>query len=477
MTPLWLALHFPLLALEAGDGPVERPRVLVHQHRVQLANGAARAAGVEGGLRLATARALCEDLEVLEADDGAREAALRRQGQHLLALTPQVCAAPPASLLLEVGSCLKLHGGFQGLMARVDRYRLHCPLTTRLGLGPTPLAAWHLSDPPPLETVPEPARFQAWLAALDLDDLDLDARLRERLRAPGFRTLGDLYPLPRAALGKRFGAGFLDWLQRLLGEKPDPRRPLTPPRPFRERLEFDDPLDRLDHLHGPMSELLTRLSADLERHQESLTAIRWHLHLNNGHRDALVVRRAQAGHDAATWLDLTRRRLEHQVLDAPVLGLGLDGGRPRPRNPGLADLFPDPGARAPLSGLLEKLAAEPALRLYRPERAPGHLPEETERGRPPFEKAARPAPPPDTPAPPEDRPLWLLDPPRPLAVRDSVPHWRDRPLTLFPQEERFSQPWHHQAARRYHVAHHPDGLCCWVFQDERDKGWWLQGFF
>ncbi|MCU5788667.1 hypothetical protein, partial [Alloalcanivorax marinus] len=69
------------------------------------------------------------------------------------------------------------------------------------------------------------------------------------------------------------------------------------------------------------------------------------------------------------------------------------------------------------------------------------------------------------------------DPPRPLAVRDSVPHWRDRPLTLFPQEERFSQPWHHQAARRYHVAHHPDGLCCWVFQDERDKGWWLQGFF
>ncbi|QJX01730.1 hypothetical protein HML84_03850 [Alcanivorax sp. IO_7] len=48
-----------------------------------------------------------------------------------------------------MGGCLKLFGGFQGLLARVDRYRLHCPFTTRLGLGPTPLAAWHLTDPHP----------------------------------------------------------------------------------------------------------------------------------------------------------------------------------------------------------------------------------------------------------------------------------------------------------------------------------------
>ena len=222
MSALWLALHYPLLDLEADDGPVERPRVLVHRHRVSQANPAARAAGVETGLRLATARALCEALEVREANDGVRDDALRHQGRQLLALTPQVCLAPPASLLLEVGSCLKLFGGFQGLLARVDRYRLHCPFTTRLGLGPTPLAAWHLTDPPPLDDVPEPARFQAWLAELALDDLDLEPRLRERLQAPGFRTLGELYPLPRPALGKRFGAAFLDWLQRLLGEKPDP---------------------------------------------------------------------------------------------------------------------------------------------------------------------------------------------------------------------------------------------------------------
>ena len=76
----------------------------------------------------------------------------------------------------------------------------------------------------------------------------------------------------------------------------------------------------------------------------------------------------------------------------------------------------------------------------------------------------------------QDRPLWLLDPPRPLTLRDRVHHWRGRPLTLFPQEERFSQPWHDLAARRYRVAHHPDGLCCWVFEDDQAR-WWLQGFF
>src|SRR5690606_22740223 len=62
--PLWLALHFPLLALEAVDGPSPEPRVLVRQQRITLANAAARGAGVSAGLRLGTARALCDDLQV-----------------------------------------------------------------------------------------------------------------------------------------------------------------------------------------------------------------------------------------------------------------------------------------------------------------------------------------------------------------------------------------------------------------------------
>jgi len=474
MSALWLALHFPLLALEAEHGPRPEPRVLVRGNRVLLANPAARAAGVEAGLRLGTARALCEALEVHEARADQQHQALLREARQLLALTPQVCPAPPATVLLEVGGCLKLFGGFEQLLARVDRYRLHCPLTSRLGIGPTPLAAWHLTDPPALDAPPEAARFQAWLADLPLAELDLDERLRRRLQAPGFRTLGELFPLPRAALGKRFGVDFLDWLQRLLGEQADPRKPISPPRPFRERLDFDDPLDDLDRLSGPMSTLLAKLEDTLNRHQAFLVTLRWQLYLNNGHRDTLIVRRARQGYDAATWLDLSQRRLSHHELSAPLLGLGLDGGRPRPRNPGLAELFPDPGARPPLAGLLEKLAGEPALGVYRPDRGDGHLPEETERGRAPLASPPKTAA--DDQDSDQDRPLWLLDPPRPLTLRDRVPHWRGRPLTLFPQEERFSQPWHDLAARRYRVAHHPDGLCCWVFEDDQAR-WWLQGFF
>ena len=109
-----------------------------------------------------------------------------------------------------------------------------------------------------------------------------------------------MFPLPRAALGKRFGVDFLDWLQRLLGEQADPRKPISPPRPFRERLDFDDPLDDLDRLSGPMGTLLAKLEDTLNRHQETLVTLRWHLYLNNGHRDTLIVRRARQGHDAAT---------------------------------------------------------------------------------------------------------------------------------------------------------------------------------
>ncbi|QJX01731.1 hypothetical protein HML84_03855 [Alcanivorax sp. IO_7] len=44
--------------------------------------------------------------------------------------------------------------------------------------------------------MPETARFQAWLAQLTLDQLDLEPRLRERLQAPGFRTLGSFIRCP-----------------------------------------------------------------------------------------------------------------------------------------------------------------------------------------------------------------------------------------------------------------------------------------
>src|SRR5699024_6942753 len=141
--------------------------------------------------------------------------------------------------------------------------------------------------------------------------------------------------------------------------QPDPRRPVAPPRPFRARREFDEPLAELALLAAPMTALLAELESTLNRHQEEVGAIRWHLSFGNRQRDTLIVRRARPGHDAATWLDLSQRRLAHHRLTAGVLGLALDTSRPRPRNPALASLFPEPGARPALLPLLDKLAAEP----------------------------------------------------------------------------------------------------------------------
>ncbi|MFT0137875.1 Y-family DNA polymerase [Alcanivoracaceae bacterium MT1] len=471
--PLWLALHFPLLALEAVDGPSPEPRVLVRQQRITLANAAARGAGVSVGLRLGTARALCDDLQVQQANPQREERALLREARHLLAMTPQVCLAPPHTLLLEVGGCLSLFGGFSGLLSRVDQYRLHCPLTSHLGLGPTPLAAWHLTELPTLEHLPERSRFQAWLATLPIDTLALEDAVKERLRAPGFHTLGDLFALPRAALGKRFGTSFLDWLQRLLGEKADVRRAIPAPAPFREQQQFDDPINDQALLKIPMAALLEQMEQNLRRYQEQVLAIRWHLRLDNRERHTLLVRRARPAHDAAGWLDLSLRRLEHQPLDGAVLGLGLDTSRPRPLNPGLAALFPEPGARAPLSGLLEKLVDTPGLALYRPALADDHLPEYSECRQPPFGMKPRE---PEQDQADQDRPLWLLESPLRLHQDNGVPVWRGQPLRLFPQQERFSQPWRGTMPRHYRLAHHPQGECCWLFQDARQQ-WWLHGFF
>lgn len=485
---LWLAIRFPRLPVEVflvGGNPAQAvPLIVAERQQVAFTSDAARDAGIRPGQKLSHARALCDGLHIRERMPEREQRWLERLAQRHLCLTPMVAIEPPATLLLEIGGSLKLFRGLAALLARTRELLHGTGLTHALGLGHTPLGAQLMSHAEDGAEAAAPHDAQAVLARLrdvPIALLPLPESLRERLFAPGFRQLGDLLALPRAALGRRMGAEFLDWLQRLLGEKPDPRRPIVPPERFQADVEFLDPVAHTDALLFPARRLLSELEAFLTRRQAYTRAIRWHFFDPAGACHTLEIRRAGTDPAGSVWEELTRRRFEHHSLPAPVLRLALECDRPQPMPVAEGGLFRELLRQRPgWSDLLDRLATLPRLELSMIAPAAHHQPELAQRllapdtARSPHTRHLH-APPPN---PFLDTPLWLLDPAPPVPLRDGVPCWQRQPLTLLPHEQNLGTDWWHQPGRRhYRVAHNGAGVYCQLFRDDDSGQWFLQGFF
>jgi protein ImuB len=173
----WLALHLPLLSLEAFAATLTQaeratPLALVAQHRIGAVNAAAAARGVRPGLKRATALALAADLRLGQADPARDAAALQAVAHAALAFTPLVAPDGNATVLLGVQSVLRYHGGPERLRARL--LAALAPLGHRLQLAsaPTPLGAallarWgtpSMATSPGAGTAPTPLRCRpCWM--------------------------------------------------------------------------------------------------------------------------------------------------------------------------------------------------------------------------------------------------------------------------------------------------------------------------
>lgn len=482
---LWLGvrcLDLPLAALPAGDP--DRPLAVVERQRVCAANAAAAALGVATGQPLASALALCPGLQVRQRDPARETAALEALGMAGYALTPMVALHPPAALLLEVGGCLRLYGGLALLLARLrEILELH-QSPAALGAAPTPAAALLLSHAgaAPLEYLdprsgsPRPA-FDELLRGLPLDALDCAPRVREALARAGLRSLGALLALPGRALGRRYGQDLLHYLQRVRGQRPDPQAPLALPPGFHRTLEFAAGVADAAMLLFPARRLLQELSGYLRARQRHCGNLHWRLSLEDGAAAALPLHLARPRGDLEHLLELTRLGFAGLCLPAPVTALALecdDLHAPADPQPELLGAATPAADTAALQALRDRLAARlGATAIARPLACDEHLPE----------RAAILAPPdagrhPEPSPPRAPRPLWLLDPPRPLATRGGRPCLEREPLVLECGPERIEGHWWcAPASRDYYRARAGDGRRCWLYRDRRGGGWFLHGLF
>lgn len=474
---LWVCLHFPRLPLDVFNPPSDTPLVvedLSRQRRqVLLASPAALAAGVRPGMSIPAAYGLCDQLQVKGRDEALEQKALQRIALMSYQFTPHIAVCAPDGLLLEVESSLRLFGGCQALLECLQAALADEGLEVAIACFPTARGAMVLAR---CQVEPGEARIFPLeaLQTCPLTATDIPATQVERLAGMGLSTLGQLFHLPSAALGKRLGQGSLLYLQQLRGLQPDLRPLYLLPPEFSTRMELGHETSQHTALLFPLKRLLAALENYLYARQLLAASIILCLKKRDLSEETLTLSPTQGLIKADEMLSLFKLRLEQHALTQPVLGIGIEAQDFYPLKPLNGDLFAPPGQQLTPQALVDRLQARLGvervcgIRLvedYRPERswqniAPG--------------KAVAPV------MSPLVRPLWLLESPQKLRSKKGFPFEGDTPLTLLQGPERIDTGWWDQypLQRDYYVAQHATGGLYWIFRPvPQPDQWFLHGMF
>ena len=501
MDAFWACLALPGLPLEAAfrgvdgdagtdtdagaapgaravfDGPANRPAL-------HALDAAARAAGLRPGQPLAEARVLLPTLLARRRVPEAEAAALERLAAWAYGFSSQVVWSAPDAVLLEAGASLALFGGWPRLARRLREELGALGHAHRLAAAPTPAAAEVLARSGLDVALPGHDAARRALAQVPIALSGLPARTAEALHGMGLRRLGELLRLPRPELGRRIGAAGLAHLERLLGERPDPRDLYRPPERFAAKVEFDHAVEHLAGLQFALQRLTRELAAFVLGRDGGVQ----HYALAFMHEDhpptRLEIGLRRPSRDPAELFAFARDRLERVALPGPATALHLLADALPPFVPEGRDLFASaPRGGLDLAGLEERLRARlgddavRGLALHpdpRPERAwratlgapPAQAGDAPRRGM----RAGRPAASPgDAPrevahdaapegAPP--RPLWLLPAPIPF---------RGRIARVLAPPERIEGGWWDggDVERDYVIAELDTGQRAWLFRAAR----------
>lgn len=538
---IWLAACFPLLGFEvslaAANEALERPAVLAENGRVLQANAAARQAGIAAGMAQAAAQSLVAELACCQRDAQAERERLGLLGLAGYRYSSRVSlawptanrpigkrradAAPllPAAVLLEVRGSLRLFGDGQAnataLMAvqrKVAESFRGLGHRAQLAAAATPLAALALARAG-LDGLPEDAT--AALRQVPLACLDISAQQLERLANMGLRHLGQVLELPAEELGSRFQPPLVDYLHRLTGRKADPRPCIEPPERFRSTAQLLEAASDLDALLLPMRRLAVELAHWLTARRLSTAALIWKMQPLTGPATTLTVRFAAPTADAATFLALSRLRLEalsggartEALGEVATVGLRTGPVTAMPLAPAASLLLQPPTATGDshdtpqrsqnvhiaLVDLLAARLGDSAIHALSVQ--DDHRPEHAWIQQPPAAKpsagqrSATPTPPqPANHESPGSRPLWLTTTPQ------LIPAQQAAAFDFLAGPERIETGWWDAAEQRlcrdYFVVAAPGQVRLWVFRNcRRDQGrgegaspehpqqWYLHGYF
>lgn len=476
-------------------------------------NPAARRAGLRRGQTQADARAMIPQLICKPADPDADARALTALAVWAERWSPSVSLDSAGEglegLFLDVTGATHLFGGEAALLAQIRDRLAEAGARARVAVAPTPGAAWALArwgEAGGEGVIADEDTVRDRLAPLPVEALRIDDRTLTQARRFGLKRIGDLYPMPRAGLARRFrdgaGVGLVQRLDQALGFAGEALTPVRPPPKYRAWRTWMEPVEDIEGVAARLAELVADLSAPLVRDGQGAKALTLTGFRSDGGTTHLSVRMGRPGRDAAIWLRLFREaglgRLELGFgLDA--LMLTADAVEAMTARQGALESEAEAKQAESLAALIDRLTARLGEdRVLTPEPVNSWIPERAERWRPALGRSPAAAT-----GDAGRRPLLLLDPPEPVEAIAELPDgaparftWRrlSRRVTRADGPERLSPEWwrprpddRQVRTRDYYRVEDDAGGRYWLFREglygrefsgdpgERAPSWWMHG--
>ncbi len=473
-------------------------------------NEAARSLGLRPGQAHADARAIVPDLASAPDQPQAAADALRRLALWAERYSPLAAleTTPLAEgLMLDMTGGAHLFGGEAALLADIEGRLGRAGVPARAAMADTPGAAWALARFG-ADRIAPPGRGREALAALPVEALRLDEAAVGLLARFGLKRIGDLYPLPRAGLARRFrgeaGLAVVRRLDQALGAEAEPLEGVRPAPLYRVWQSFLEPLIDQAGVEHVLPGLVDGLVRQLEQGGAGARSVALTAFRSDGRTTGIAASLSAAARSPAHIL----RLLKETGLDRLDLGFGADAlmlcaHRTEAVAERQGDLHPAAATAQTqaLAGLIDRLSArlgDGAVR--RPLAVQSHLPERSERWVRAGPSAAGAA----AGAEGRPRPLMLLDPPERIEALADLPDsapirftWRRVAHRVLRAQgpERLSPEWWRTAdgkaprTRDYYAVEDDAGRRFWLFReglydrveaeplDERPPSWWLHGLF
>jgi protein ImuB len=334
-----ISVWFPRLAIDRiarhepsfqTNIPLDIPMAVTRETHGRLfvvnINRTAEQAGVHIGMTLADARAVLPRLTTQPDDIAANAKLLRRLARWCHRFTPYVGIDQEQGLWLDVSGCAHLLGGERALLNKLITEAERLGFQIRAALAGTPGAAWALCHFGPCGSIVPPGHEKKALAPLPVRALRLSRHTIAELDRLGLQRIGDLMPLPRAAIAARFRDRLIARLDQALGHRPEAISPLSAKKPYRTRLAFPEPIAHRAGIEGALERLLVALCARFKKETRGCRRLELTIHRVDGTAQTEAIGTA-AAHDPDHFARLFQEKLgnfdpgfgiEAMVLAAPL---------------------------------------------------------------------------------------------------------------------------------------------------------------
>lgn len=398
-----------------------------------------------------------------KTDRRMQEDCLERFAAWCYQYSSHVCITPHRNgLLLEVAGSRNLFGDAETLAERIRMELEELGHHPAAGIAPTPEAA-HLAARHGLH-IRSSKDIRKHIGALGIDSLFLETTQIQALQKTGLHTIAEVLRLPRKALARRLGPAVGDYLDRLLGHRPDPCKAFRPPGNFTAGMDIPETA-HTQGLNFPLKRLVQELCGVLRAHDRGIQVLEIELQLE-GSTETIHLTLHQATRSESHLLMLLRERLERLQLPCPVHHIRIQAPRFLPCMVVQQDLLAEthkPSAR-PDNQVIERLQARlgagsvKGLNCHQ-----DHRPE--------YSWSLRELDEPVTYTGLPRRPAWLLPEPK----RCRIDKYR-----ILAGPERIETGWWdgRDCRRDYFVVRNTDGSTLWAFREYKPRpGWYLHGLF